>query len=371
MFGVKVFRIQADELPNRRLPKREIDDREKESTEASTSLATEGLTPTDPFHLEELSARIQAAQKTLPLPPQPDYPPPPPLSKSDLSPKLHTKEFKKHESNAKEDGKVLKEAEMEMVFGSHKFPSPPSMHQKDGSPSKVSGLSTISESSPLRLLTEQPDRFINLPSTSFTWTSPLFRHGPIKIERPSKEYGKLSPQDETLDWTAFQMAILGTMDADGGDQRDDWEWEADERELDEIMAWWKGFGFEGFGSLQRPPSSSMRSHDGDLEGDRQQNSSSLGTKAGQSKYCTQPSAVISTLSHEQWMSGAMMRNSSPRTGGSRGSLVDSLPPSPMLDFVACNSLRDEDMQIPMGFNLGHDLGDFLSWETNHVQTLVE
>ena len=42
----------------------------------------------------------------------------------------------------------------------------------------------------------------------------------------------------------------------------------------------------------------------------------------------------------------------------------------MLDLVVLSqSGKDEEVPIPMGFNLGHDLGDFLNWEARHVQSV--
>jgi len=47
-----------------------------------------------------------------------------------------------------------------------------------------------------------------------------------------------------------------------------------------------------------------------------------------------------------------------------------LPPSPMLDLVIPSLNKDNEV-IPMGFNLGHDLGDFLRWEAQHAQLLMD
>ncbi|PSS08610.1 hypothetical protein M430DRAFT_61775, partial [Amorphotheca resinae ATCC 22711] len=83
---------------------------------------------------------------------------------------------------------------------------------------------------------------IALSSTPFTLTSPLFRHGPIRLEQRKK---KSSLEKEALDWTAFQIAILGTTDEDheGSDEA-----QLDEAELDDITLWFSDFGF-GVGRL--------------------------------------------------------------------------------------------------------------------------
>lgn len=46
--------------------------------------------------------------------------------------------------------------------------------------------------------------------------------------------------------------------------------------------------------------------------------------------------------------------------------IDSLPQSPMLDLVMTTAVDGSKDFVPMGYNLGHDLGDFLKWESEHV-----
>ena len=46
--------------------------------------------------------------------------------------------------------------------------------------------------------------------------------------------------------------------------------------------------------------------------------------------------------------------------------VDSLPQSPMLDLVMTTAVDGSKEFVPMGYNLGHDLGDFLKWESENV-----
>ncbi|EKD18390.1 hypothetical protein MBM_03383 [Drepanopeziza brunnea f. sp. 'multigermtubi' MB_m1] len=97
-----------------------------------------------------------------------------------------------------------------------------------------------------------PPTHIILPSTHYTLTSPLFRHGPIRLERLIRDRRASCPDDaaEALDWTAFQMAISGTMQDGTHDTRDDSEWEADEAEIDGIVDWYRGFGFRGYGRIE-------------------------------------------------------------------------------------------------------------------------
>jgi hypothetical protein len=87
--------------------------------------------------------------------------------------------------------------------------------------------------------------YITLSSTPFSLTSPPFRHGPIRVDRRRKNF---SPEEEGLDWTAFQMAILGVMDDDRDTEKDEEDWRLGEAELGEITSWFSGFGF-GIGKM--------------------------------------------------------------------------------------------------------------------------
>ncbi|CCC06000.1 hypothetical protein SMACR_00216 [Sordaria macrospora] len=46
--------------------------------------------------------------------------------------------------------------------------------------------------------------------------------------------------------------------------------------------------------------------------------------------------------------------------------IKSLPQSPALNMVVSRDVNGQEYVIPMGFNLDHDLGDFLKWEAEHV-----
>lgn len=46
--------------------------------------------------------------------------------------------------------------------------------------------------------------------------------------------------------------------------------------------------------------------------------------------------------------------------------MDSLPQSPMLNLEFMEDVKGEEYVVPMGYNLSHDLGDFLAWEAQNV-----
>jgi hypothetical protein len=38
----------------------------------------------------------------------------------------------------------------------------------------------------------------------------------------------------------------------------------------------------------------------------------------------------------------------------------------MMDLVVSHDVEGNEYMVPMGFNLSHDLGDFLTWHAEHV-----
>ena len=153
--------------------------------------------------------------------------------------------------------------------------------------------------------------------------------------------------DEELDWTAFQMAISGTMDEIGVDERDDIEWAADEAEVDDILKWWAGYRFQGYGRMIQGGESRLQKRKPQVVALREEKMRPRGD-SGTDKIVVESSVQAGPV---RWM---------------KKEYAESLPPSPMLDLSPPN-LNKEDGVIPMGYNLGHDLGDFLDWETHYVR----
>lgn len=107
------------------------------------------------------------------------------------------------------------------------------------------------------------DEYIYLDSTAFTMTMPVFKHGPIRLAKADLPIGKLAAAvDDTLDWTAFQMAIIGGA-GDFFSEPTDYSRpsEAELDDLDEIYTWFESFGFESVGGLvtarQRPTTKTL------------------------------------------------------------------------------------------------------------------
>ncbi|KAL0474920.1 hypothetical protein QR685DRAFT_27550 [Neurospora intermedia] len=96
------------------------------------------------------------------------------------------------------------------------------------------------------------DDFIFLKSTPYTGTMPSFRHGPIRLPKPEPPINLLAANAEDgLDWVAFQISIgsgIGDFDSDPLDYSRPSGAELNER--DDIIAWFSGFGFDGYGALR-------------------------------------------------------------------------------------------------------------------------
>ena len=322
--------------------------------------------------------------------------------------------------------------------------------------------------------------YVFLPSNPFTLTVPTFRHGFIRLAKADLPIGKLAAAvDDTLDWTAFQMAILGGA-GDFFSEPTDFSRPSDTDldELDDLHAWFTSFGYASAGALisaedaghdaktarlenrrrrrrrasSGSPSGSggssngsprtrqgRRSHEarhlaveqGYVGGEtprihqssrqqqhgyhhgharssstgsaHQQSTNILGIVAPRSPYKGNGAERQSRRQENKVLLetpgstgvGIFNNNKKNRDSGSSSSTqrphvgleidlnatsptgsasqrrpstesVQSLPQSPMLDLVTSHDVEGNEYTVPMGFNLGHDLGDFLRWEAEHV-----
>jgi len=373
--------------------------------------------------------------------------------------------------------------------------------------SEAGGSAPVAAASlPARACSEiNEDDYIFLPGAPFTLTMPAFRHGSIRLAKADLPVGNLTTIDDTLDWTAFQMAISGGAGDLFGETTDySRPSEADQDERDDIAAWFMGFGFVTAGalvqvddtppipfrSLARKRSSSPRSSGTDRGGARRNGSSGGCYKTGiaeglasarnnvekvkRSRSSRRGSGSQAIVSHggsgggstgggsssssssssnessSRFMAGTTKPIPTVNThfinqAGSRGSpppgapshglsptsklmqdiqntdtglalhssfsassasglqrkrasqlarrnskgrdavvnhvglAIDSsrrpssldssgssLPQSPMMDIVVNKDVNEHEYAVPMGFNLGHDLPDFLAWESENV-----
>lgn len=337
---------------------------------------------------------------------------------------------------------------------------------------------------------EEDDEHIFLQSTTYTQTMPTFQHGRIQLAKAdlinngminSFESKLLSSPDEGLDWTAYQMAILGGAGDLLSDPSDFLSRDSHEDLVDDLCDWFGGLGLpmDSLGTLvteqeekrrtradaagmpatlstpassylppppqpaaTNPPAAATRSfHDPSLShsinhvvsGDLPPTRTSGETGDAQAMEMGQAQSMPIPISSEhpsgfwntrpaldagrlfkggegcgikRWtLEGHPKRYQGPGidvhranaehtigSGGGDGGLVkpspgrhggfleeagaaarrttrqsvDSLPQSPMLDLVMTTAVDGSKEFVPMGYNLGHDLGDFLKWETENV-----
>ncbi|OLN81726.1 hypothetical protein CCHL11_06892 [Colletotrichum chlorophyti] len=212
--------------------------------------------------------------------------------------------------------------------------------------------------------------FLFFQSTNYTLNHAAFRHGPIRFPKSEVVKGMKIDPDDTLDWTAFQMAILGGA-GDLFSDPVDISQRSEAEEVEDIAEWFESFGFQNHGRLISKSSPTPRSAryraatvgscpkaiDHDLPipvGTEHPNGFWNEGEVDASKFLSDGCSI------RRWTMGG----THPRRHN-RGS-VESLPPSPMMDLVMVRGCDGEPEMVPMGYNLGHDLGDFLQWETENV-----
>lgn len=227
---------------------------------------------------------------------------------------------------------------------------------------------------------------------------PAFRHGPIRLAKADVALAYSSSKlatavlDDSLDWTAFHMAILGGAGDLYGESTDySRRGDGEENEIDDLCEWFDEFGFAGWGRLDRgtQPTSPDTAVEGECSPVSSKSSKSgqylpipvekefsngfwhprsgdeIGTEAS-GRFDRARSVGLrrwTVEGHPKRYEGTMVIDSSRRPSVDS---VASLPQSPMLDLVVSRDLDGNEYIVPMGYNLSHDLGDFLSWEAENV-----
>ncbi|KAI1360935.1 hypothetical protein F5Y08DRAFT_35127 [Xylaria arbuscula] len=234
--------------------------------------------------------------------------------------------------------------------------------------------------------------YVYFQSPSISAIAPTFKHGPIRLSKcdllPAMKLGN----EEILDWTAFQMAISGGA-GDLFTESDDVLRRREEEEVADIAGWWDSWHFESTGELvtreyEAPsPTSTLSGDDeipdlaygSEIDSDNQ-NSPHPKWQGAQRRLVGAPPGLqldVGFTKEKKHISSQYMAgnaNDDTRQRDSEQTLVSidrqslqSLPPSPMLDLRVIRSESGDDLDVvPMGYNLGHDLGDFLKWEAEHA-----
>ncbi|KAJ4263603.1 hypothetical protein NW762_006425 [Fusarium torreyae] len=403
--GQRFRRIEADEMltPDRieevrkkREAAQQLEEermREQCPIDSPRSMASDNSeTDIEPFHLDELASRIRARQavenpatSVEATPPAPGLTPDLELVHRDVSKQGsvagddESTGSSKDKSDSSPDSSPQLPPKNPARFGAEALEKLPSIPEVMGDKTQKELLADAAASNNTDLKVEENDEFFYLKSTPFTLTKPSFRHGPITLSKA--EVGKgAKMMDDTLDWTAFQMAILGG----AGDFFQDMSNEEDTKQVEEITSWFDTFGFETYGTLipedlpedEPEPVPSMRSSSHSTVSSTPStintdidlpipvgaefpsgfwNAPAPGQSLDKTKF-------FNSTGLKRWVGeGGPKRPSSHSSEG-------SLPPSPMMPLVVHMADGEADIPdtVPMGYNLGHDLGDFLKWEAENV-----
>ncbi|KAI8959671.1 hypothetical protein F5Y11DRAFT_296092 [Daldinia sp. FL1419] len=415
LFSGKLFQkievdemLTPDQLEEYRLRRMSIMQSEKsakltQSEKSIESIDTESIdTPIEPFHLEDLSSRIGSSGVSLDVDtPTEDKPMSArfkPVVWRDFSTEGHN-EYTLAELPASTSMSVVQTdiGEEPVQNKNATFQTPP-MRQaaRFAARSQKASLPSIPETAAIstptnEMFTRQDLRYsrdmvadsnyVFLQSSPCSMTSPIFRHGPIRLAKSDLIADVKIGADDGLDWTAFQMAISGGA-GDWFSESDDIIRRREAEEAEEIAEWFGSWKFSGPGGLLDHP----------VETDSPMSMTS-GEDCSEVSYTETEKEVNPYNQHYHWqtpdqkmipeihqpdydISGLELDTArmsmddhifgQPKEYGSRESYA-SLPQSPMLDLRVIRSPNGDDVDVvPMGYNLGHDLGDFLKWEAEHA-----
>lgn len=256
LLGQRFKRVVADEMlaPGRieelkRSREQKADDEAKlllDCRRASTDSSRSSDASAEPFHLKGLVSRIDAAaQRAMPA-----------LIDGALGDTLSGPSTAPLDAVVRCDFSLpaAEASSASMIIDSFAFPVPPPRNPaRHASWAHLARLPTIPE-----VLTATPplprpehedegDEVIYLEIPPLSSANRSFRHGPIAFPKPEtgRDEAAGKDSDEAVDWTVFQMAILG-----GAGDLSPGMYEDDQRQLaDDMAEWFEAFGFETHGQL--------------------------------------------------------------------------------------------------------------------------
>ncbi|RDA86200.1 hypothetical protein CP532_3467 [Ophiocordyceps camponoti-leonardi (nom. inval.)] len=236
-----------------------------------------------------------------------------------------------------EDDDEDEEEDEEEEEGPPPTPPPKSPARLLGKSLPTVPLPTISEAA--RAGTKKHDDVVYLQSTPLSFTNRAFRHGPIAFPRPQTA-GFTQDRDETVDWVAFHMAILG-----GAGDLVTGMYEDDQNQMaDEMVAWFETFGFETHGRLVAASGGSGPS--------RTERLSAADADLPIPVHCDEARPRHDdAVPLYRWEKKGERRRKGGRDDERRLLVVGEEVPE-----------EGAAEATPMGCNLEHDLGEFLQWE---------
>ncbi|KYK57550.1 hypothetical protein DCS_04561 [Drechmeria coniospora] len=431
--GQRFRRIVADEMltPARMDEMRRA--REREQAQSETTLRLEcrssngscqsvgtdqSDTPLEPFHLESLVSSIEASSEHTPpgagepkeqaSPEQasPERPLPRTSEHEEQAPAALTEhrvfraDHSLQQRGSREDGwrRGEKESDERMTLADFAFPViPPRYAGRQGSRAQMARLPTIpeitgsNEGQTTGILdgdSSDNDEAVFLRGTALSSANRSFRHGHIVCHKRGVTREQAEAEvDETVDWTAFQMAILGGAgDLVSGMYEDD-----QNRMADEMVAWFDTFGFESHGELvsgavssarnssQSASSSSPSTVQSDTELPIPVQSESRARRHGYDDvvhFGSMPDALDALSIFRGDGRRRWTMEGPPKSSARKGSAGHRARPRPLV--VGGETVDGEGVGvperaaevIPMGCNMMNDLDDFLRWEAAYMHGSV-
>ncbi|KAI1098573.1 hypothetical protein F4804DRAFT_120322 [Jackrogersella minutella] len=400
LFSGKIFRrIEVDEMltPSQleayKLRRMSIMQSERSTETLDTELSD---TPVEPFHLDDLPSRIGSAGAELDVEtPTAERPHPPGFEP------VVRRDFALEGRDEEHDTKKLSTAESRMDIGEEPmeykdaiFPTPPLRHSARFARRSQGTLPSIPETAAVSVSKDELFRsqsvggskdivadsnYVFLQSSPCSMNSPIFRHGPIRLAKCDLMADMKVGADEGLDWTAFQMAISGGA-GDWFSESDDTIRRREAEEVEELIDWFDSWNFTRPGRLVKDfdmpsPTSTTSGEDysdvsySEIEKDNPYSPHHRWQQL-QRRTAAESRQLDRDMSGLELDTAKMLLDDQASEKSNqyncRGSYA-SLPQSPMLDLRVIRSPEGDDMDVvPMGYNLGHDLGDFLKWEAEHA-----
>ncbi|KAI1147190.1 hypothetical protein F4825DRAFT_455738 [Nemania diffusa] len=280
------------------------------------------------------------------------------------------------------------------------FPVGSARHARSSSRKLVTELPIIPETSDDLYLNNESNEslthsisseYVYLKSSTYSLTTPTIQHGAIRLSKSDLLPDMKLGGDEGLDWTAFQMAILGGA-GDLFTESDDTIRQAEAEEIADITEWWDSWNFESTGKLvtndyeASSPTSTLSGDEipdlsySEIESNNPYSPHRTWQEAQRKSHASGLYLDLDFTHEKRHASSHYLSDGRPVSAngnwhqdGEQTEIivnresVNSLPPSPMLDLRVIRSSNGDDLDVvPMGYNLGHDLGDFLKWEAEHA-----
>ncbi|KAI2472553.1 hypothetical protein F4781DRAFT_342841 [Annulohypoxylon bovei var. microspora] len=398
LFSGKFFRrVEVDEMltPSQleayRLRRMSIMQSEK-STETLDTESSD--TPIEPFHLDDLPSRIKSASVELDVETPTAEKPNPPEFEAIVRRDFALEGRNEEQSANRSATSRMDIGEEPLEYKDAIFPTPPLRHSARFTRRSQGTLPSIPETSAVTtpkddLYSSQnlgnsrdlvaDSNYVFLQSSPCSMTSPIFRHGPIRLSKCDLMADMKVGVDDGLDWTAFQMAISGGA-GDWFSESDDTIRRREAEEVEELVDWFDSWNFNRPGGLVKDfeipsPTSTTSGEDysdvsyGEIERDNPY-SPHHRWQQSQRRMASESRQLDRDMSGLELDTSKMIPDdqSSYKSKDFDGrESYASLPQSPMLDLRVIRGPEGDDMDVvPMGYNLGHDLGDFLKWEAEHA-----